>query len=129
MLCVPTALLKHRTPAGDHHDWLVGTPADQCEPGIPGAGLWTARVGPDDGVWGSLGGFEVVEIPMHRRAYLTYEGPIGGGRGSVSRVDEGLVVVRQWRRDRMVWDVRMRRFRGLVEARRIHGQRWRVVVL
>ena len=30
-------------------------------------------------------------IRDHRRAYLDYEGPLGGGRGSVHRVDAGTV--------------------------------------
>ena len=29
------------------------------------------------------------ELPRHRSAYLDYEGPISGGRGSVSRFDRG----------------------------------------
>jgi hypothetical protein len=32
---------------------------------------------------------EVTELRPHRRAYLTYEGEISGGRGSVQRVAEG----------------------------------------
>lgn len=28
-------------------------------------------------------------LPDHRRLYLTYEGPVSGGRGRVQRVDEG----------------------------------------
>lgn len=28
-------------------------------------------------------------LPDHRLAYLTYEGPVSGNRGSVSRVEEG----------------------------------------
>lgn len=28
-------------------------------------------------------------LPDHRNAYLTYEGPVSGERGSVSRVEEG----------------------------------------
>lgn len=28
-------------------------------------------------------------LPDHRRAYLTYEGPVSSGRGRVQRVDEG----------------------------------------
>lgn len=31
----------------------------------------------------------VKRLPNHRPAYLTYEGPVGNGRGSVRRVDGG----------------------------------------
>lgn len=32
---------------------------------------------------------ELIQIADHRRAYLTFEGPLSGGRGIVKRVDEG----------------------------------------
>ncbi|APW59468.1 DNA polymerase ligase N-terminal domain-containing protein [Paludisphaera borealis] len=32
----------------------------------------------------------------HRLAYLDYEGPISGGRGSVARVDHGTYVACEW---------------------------------
>jgi len=34
-----------------------------------------------------------VRIGMHRRAYLDYEGPLAGGRGSVRAVDRGTCAV------------------------------------
>ena len=126
MLDVPTALLLHRTPTGCHHDWLVGTPEYRCE---PGSGLWTARVGPASHDWCRLRRFDMAELPPHRRAYLDYQGPISGGRGTVVRIDRGWVVIRQWARDRIVWDVRMRHFQGTVETIRLSGSRWRAEVI
>ncbi len=40
-------------------------------------------------------------LPDHRIAYLDYEGPISGDRGSVARVDEGLYVPIEWTDDRV----------------------------
>lgn len=38
-------------------------------------------------------------LPDHRIAYLEYEGPISGDRGSVSRLDEGVYVPLEWTED------------------------------
>lgn len=35
-------------------------------------------------------------LPDHRRSYLTFEGPISGGRGSVRRVAEGAYQTMEW---------------------------------
>ena len=37
----------------------------------------------------------------HRRAYLTHEGEVSGGRGTVRRWDEGTCLVEVWRDDRV----------------------------
>lgn len=34
--------------------------------------------------------FDAVALPDHRTAYLDYEGPVSGDRGSVVRVDRGM---------------------------------------
>ena len=126
MLRVPTALLLHRTPVGSHHDWLVGTPEYLCE---PGSGLWTARISPASRDWHRLGRFDMTELPPHRRAYLDYQGPISDGRGTVVRIDRGSAVIRLWARDRIVWDVRLRHFKGVIEATRLSGMNWRAGVV
>ena len=35
-------------------------------------------------------------LPDHRPAYLTYEGPVSGGRGEVRRIDSGSYRVLEW---------------------------------
>lgn len=40
-------------------------------------------------------------LPDHRLAYLDYEGPISGDRGSVARVDRGVYVPLEWTDDRV----------------------------
>ena len=126
MLHVPTALLLHRTPTGSHHDWLVGGPDYRS---VAGSRLWTARLGPASSAWHAVGRFEMQAQPAHRRAYLTYQGPISGGRGTVVRVDQGRVALRRWSDGRMLWDVRMRHFDGRIEAVRLSDDRWRAKVL
>ena len=45
--------------------------------------------------WPIVSRVEVQKLRNHRVAYLTYEGPISGDRGSVLRVDEGRLEWRQ----------------------------------
>lgn len=143
----PTALLLHTTDSGSHHDWLIGVPL--CDPAPPprapgpaeapdqhleGVGeadqrLWTARVGPPSRQWAGLGEFDLIRLPPHRRRYLTYEGQICGGRGSVHRVDEGWVTPLTWTDRRIILDVAMRDFTGRLELRFLSDPRWRARVL
>jgi hypothetical protein len=55
----------------------------------------------------------------HRREYLTHEGPVGGGRGRVRRVEEGVYELS--RREDGLWEVRLigRQLRGRFELRRV----------
>jgi hypothetical protein len=126
MLRVPTALLLHQTPAGRHHDWLVGCPCYHSDPGSP---LWTARVRPSSQHWHDLGQLDLALLAPHRRAYLDYQGPISGGRGSVLRVDRGELVIHHWRPGRAVWEVHMQHFTGLIEATPVSDQTWRARVV
>ena len=32
---------------------------------------------------------QCIQLPLHRKAYLDYEGPVSGNRGSVRRLDRG----------------------------------------
>lgn len=47
----------------------------------------------------------VVELPPHRRAYLDYEGPISGDRGTVRRVAAGTYDVLQ--ESQTEWSIRL----------------------
>jgi hypothetical protein len=78
-----TVLLKHELPDGSSHfDWLLE------RAGHPDLGLVTFRVQvrPDEN---TASHFEAVRLADHRREYLTYEGPISGGRGRVIRLASG----------------------------------------
>jgi len=75
-------LLDHQCPDGSrHYDWMI-------EPGARAPRLLTFRV--DRRIDSpSCDRFDAERIADHRRAYLTYEGPISGGRGTVRRVAAG----------------------------------------
>ncbi len=126
MLRVPTALLLHQTPTGRHHDWLIGTPQYHRD---PASGLWTARVMPPSRCWRELRRFDLTPLAPHRRVYLNHQGPVTGGRGSVLRVDRGVVVIHLWRESRAVLEVRFERFHGLIEVARLGDQAWRARVV
>ncbi|HEY1785859.1 MAG TPA: DNA polymerase ligase N-terminal domain-containing protein [Pirellulales bacterium] len=73
-------VLRHETPPGDprptHWDFMLETAA--------GLRTWALESQPADGCWLAADG-----LPLHRAVYLTFEGPISGGRGTVTRWDEG----------------------------------------
>jgi len=120
---LPCVLLRHEAHGGTHYDWLLVDPAD------PGGPLWTARVGHPSGSWATIGRWTGTVIGRHRRVYLTRQGPIGGGRGRVWRVDSGHHEAELWAASRWVLRVRMREFAGVVEGRRLAGNFWGVTVL
>ena len=64
-----------------------------------------------------------VELPArslsaHRLAYLEYEGPVSGGRGTVRRIDAGTYKARSWAPDRVVVELSGGSLAGIVELRR-----------
>ncbi len=62
----------------------------------------------------------------HRLAYLTYEGPVSGGRGEVARRDEGAYDLLAERAD--CWRVLFagQHIRGTYELRRREGDEWTI---
>ncbi|MCI0364306.1 MAG: hypothetical protein L0Y44_03985 [Phycisphaerales bacterium] len=84
---LPTVLLRHEMPDGSQHiDWMVAPDSGGTQP------LISFRVAePLDRL--SAGGEALAErIADHRPAYLALEGPIGRGRGRVTRIGHGAVV-------------------------------------
>ena len=57
----------------------------------------------------------------HRAAYLDYEGPVSGGRGSVRRVDRGDYAVIDWSPGRVRVRLEGDHLRGEAELRRVAG--------
>ena len=71
-------ILHHRAPQGEHWDLML-------ERGETLA-TWQLLADPRrDDVWP----ISARRIGDHRRHYLTYEGPLGGGRGEVHRIASG----------------------------------------
>lgn len=81
-------LLRHDLPDGTSHlDWMLERD-DGASPGLLSFRLH-AEV-----PWPPVGRFRGVQIGDHRREYLTYEGEVPGGRGTVRRLDGGAAEVR-----------------------------------
>jgi len=104
----------HRAAAGTHFDLMIGRP-DQP--------LWTARVPLPSRAWAAAGSLVLDRLGDHRPAYLTHQGPIGGGRGAVLRVDSGTAWPWVWTDDRAVVELRLARFAGTATLRRLSGDR------
>ncbi len=80
-----TVLLLHELPDGSaHHDWMLEAPGVVVDP----ARVLTFRIGLGQGPRGEAA-FHGERLSDHRADYLTYEGPVSGGRGVVSRVISG----------------------------------------
>jgi hypothetical protein len=122
MRVVKTTLLLHTTAEGAHHDWLIEDPSLA---GDAERGLWAARVAHPSRAWASLGRFDLIPLPPHRRRYLDYEGPLTDGRGHVRRVDHGTILPLLWAQGRLILDVRLQHFCGRLELRAAGPDLWR----
>jgi hypothetical protein len=80
-------LLRHTLPDGSwHFDWLF-----EAASGAPALQSFRVMVRIDAAE--PPPAFDAVATPPHRPLYLTYEGPISGNRGNVTRVARGDVKV------------------------------------
>lgn len=119
---VRTVILRHTLPDGSwHHDWLIE------RPGLALVPTWrTGRDRPDDP---ALPSFDALRIGEHRAHYLSHEGEVPGGRGSVVRVAEGVVMDSEWGPGSLalaaLFGDRPFRFVG----RAVEGDRWRFLTL
>jgi len=73
-------VLRHDSPRGLHYDLLLET-----------ATLLVTFALDNEPFPGTTGKAE--PLPDHRRIYLEYEGPISGGRGTVSEWDSGTYLI------------------------------------
>lgn len=115
---VRTVLIRHDAPDGVHFDWMIEDPAESQ------GRLWTARVPIPADQWHDVGRWRIEPIGRHRRVYLTYEGPLTDGRGTLTRVDQGVCRVVEWSDDGIVIDVQMSAFEGVVEVAKAHDGQW-----
>lgn len=78
-----TVLLRHYLPDRSwHYDWLIEPPGGDEPERVPTLRL---RIRPDE----ASGPFAAALLEPHRRAYLTYQGPVSGDRGAVRRIASG----------------------------------------
>jgi len=77
-------VLRHTGYGSDHFDLMI-----EPAPGAERLLTWRSAA------WPLADGAALTALGSHRRAYLEYEGPVSGGRGTVSRVAEGRCHVEQ----------------------------------
>ena len=114
-------LLRHERCEHPHYDLMI---EDPDRPAGEGA-LATWRIETPSWEWAAAGELPLDRIADHRRAYLSREGWLSGGRGYVRRVDEGTAIVQAWEADRATIELRLDRFIGTVRLQRLKGDRWR----
>jgi hypothetical protein len=95
---------------GVHWDFMIEV--------SPGAALRTWAI---DGL--PVAGKELParQLSDHRREYLTFEGNVSGGRGSVRRWDQGTCEVEVWTDDRVILNLSGSQLTGSVEFCREAG--------
>lgn len=97
---LPTVVLRHELPDGSfHHDWMI------ARSDAEGASLETMRMERriDEAAPGA--DLDAESIADHRPVYLDHEGPISGGRGTVTRLARGLVRVLEDEAERRLLEV------------------------
>ena len=124
---LPTVVLHHQTAVGAHYDWLLSDP-DLAGSDAPEHCLWAARTEYPSGDWPMLGSFCLEPLPRHRRRYLTYQGPLGQGRGEVKRVDQGWFIPRLWTGRRIVLDLHLESGNSQVELQMLGSNLWQARV-
>jgi len=105
----PFVVLKHEASEGTHFDFMLRV----------GEVLRTWALPQEPAV-----GMEILghKLPDHRLAYLDYEGPVSGGRGSVSRFDSGDYRVLRRSGPEMEVFLSGERLAGRVSLRRAEGE-------
>lgn len=109
-------LLRHTLPDGSWHcDWMLERPADAAERRLI-TFRTHARVDSP-----AVVGFLAERLDDHRAAYLSYQGEVSGGQGTVRRLASGVCVLAEESATALQATVRwhdgeIRRCRGLRQA-------------
>ena len=122
-----TVLLLHEMPDGlRHYDWMLerevlggGDPDERS--------LVTFRLG--EPFEAGIKVFAAERIGDHRRAYLTFEGSVPGGRGVVSRVSAGTCEILEETESWICVELELGELCGRIEGTRGDGGIWDFVVL
>jgi hypothetical protein len=111
-------VLEHDSPRGLHWDLMLETAGGALA-------TWALSQPPEPGVT-----LEAEALPDHRLAYLDYEGPISGQRGSVTRWDQGPYDLVRWDASSIAVILHGGRIKGRVTLEQITGQpsRWRLSI-
>ncbi len=102
-------ILRHDDPRGLHFDFMLemgGVLKTWSVPQLPAQGKEiTCRA-----------------LPDHRTAYLEYEGPLAGSRGSVTRCDRGTYSIEHQSDSELVVILSGEKLTGRVTLRRVPGE-------
>jgi len=116
-----TVILRHASRLDVHYDWLLDPPSGGLRDTGMASGapplLWTGRTALAPQAWAIVRTWRIEQIGDHRRDYLTYEGPLTGGRGTVRRADHGWFTPIIWRPRRIVLRLVTRQLRGRIDCR------------
>lgn len=106
-------ILHHRLADGEHWDFMIEV----------GEVLWTWQLtaSPIDRPADAIPARRIGE---HRKAYLTYEGPVSRDRGTVERVDDGTYRFEEVGAERIVVRLEGRRGRGVYQLSPGPGETW-----
>jgi len=106
------AILCHDAPSGMHYDLLLES-GDVLR-------TWSLPEPPD------VAGRQIATaLPDHRLLYLEYEGEISGGRGTVTRYDQGEYEIHSETPTRLVAELHGRRLVGQIALERMEPDgRW-----
>ncbi|MEI7684510.1 MAG: DNA polymerase ligase N-terminal domain-containing protein [Planctomycetota bacterium] len=74
----------------------------------------------------ATGAIDAKELPDHRLAYLDYEGPVSGNRGTVQRFDAGSYQIAAQTNDRLELILDGGSLRGHLLLERTAGADWRL---
>ena len=112
-------ILRHEVPPGrnrpSHWDLML-----EAE-GVLQTWALASEPGYDVGIWGQA-------LPDHRLAYLDYEGPVSGDRGTVARWDAGSFAWLQREPDVLAFLLDGERLRGHASLQRQSATRWRLCI-
>lgn len=106
----------HRCDQGDHYDLMLEKPDALATFQLPAP---LAEVTADQPRL-------VRRLDDHRRAYLTYEGPVSGGRGSVRIAAQGRYEASVATDELWVFELRGAGGGGVFELRRLEGEQYRL---
>ncbi|MDX1564099.1 MAG: hypothetical protein R3236_01780 [Phycisphaeraceae bacterium] len=123
MTSLSTTVLFHEGgPQPDHYDWLFEDPDG-------GEKLVCFRVDRPPGRWRSGERIRLDALAPHRPCYLTYEGPLSGGRGTVQLIERGRLHVQRWEWDRAEMRMQTEAFSGRVVLTGGGGGKWTMEVV
>ena len=104
----------HRARGAEHYDLMIEA----------GEALATWQVSGNPADLAPSASVPARKLPDHRKAYLTYEGPVSRDRGNVMKVDEGSCDVSCAEADSWQVTFHGRRVKGHFEIRRIEDDNW-----